>query len=61
MTSEIIEHYFASRDEASVAAGVARVKHEAGRIDAVRPVAEIIESTAREFSETLERMSKAYG
>ncbi len=40
-------------------AGVALTGQVAGRIEAVLPVADIIERTLREFSETLERLSKS--
>jgi enoyl-[acyl-carrier protein] reductase II len=42
-------------------AGVALTGQVAGRIDAVRPVAEIIADTVREFAETIERLGKQYG
>ena len=41
-------------------AGVALSGQVAGRIDAVRPVAEIVEQTVREFSETVEGLAKRY-
>lgn len=41
-------------------AGVALTGQVAGRIDAVLPVAEVIEATMREFGETLEQLSKQY-
>ena len=33
----------------------------AGRIDAVKPVAQVFEETVREFAEAVEAMSKSYG
>lgn len=48
--------YFAGELEA----GVALTGEVAGRIDAVEPVAEIIERTVREFSETIEALAKRY-
>lgn len=41
-------------------AGIALTGQVAGRIDRVRPVAEIIEETAREFFETLEGLAKRH-
>ena len=41
-------------------AGVALSGQVAGRIDAVRPVAEIIEQTVREFFATIEGLNKHY-
>ena len=42
-------------------AGVALTGQIAGRIDAVKPVAQIFEETVREFAEAVESLSKAYG
>ncbi|HEM46308.1 MAG TPA: nitronate monooxygenase, partial [Alphaproteobacteria bacterium] len=42
-------------------AGVALTGQVAGRIDGVRPVAEIIADTVREFAETVERLAKQWG
>jgi enoyl-[acyl-carrier protein] reductase II len=44
--------------EGDLEAGVALTGEVAGRIDRIRPVAEIIEETAREFFETLEGLAK---
>ena len=41
-------------------AGVALTGQVAGRIDRVKPVAEVIAETVREFHETVERMAKQY-
>lgn len=41
-------------------AGVALSGQVAGRIEAVEPVAVIIERTVREFSETVENLAKRY-
>ena len=46
--------------EGDLEAGVALTGQVAGRIEAVLPVAEVIENTVREFGETLEQLSKAY-
>ena len=48
--------YFGGKLEA----GVALTGQVAGRIDSVRPVKDIIDETAREFFETLEKLSKAH-
>ena len=40
--------------------GVALTGQVAGRIEAVVPVAEVVEKTVREFAETVERLAKAY-
>ena len=48
------EVYFGGNLEA----GLALTGEIAGRIESVRPVAEIIEETAREFFQTVERMSE---
>ncbi|HEX7038254.1 MAG TPA: nitronate monooxygenase [Pseudomonadales bacterium] len=50
------ELYFGGDMEASIAL----CGQVCGRIDAVRPVAEILDEVKREFFETLERMSKRY-
>jgi len=42
-------------------AGLALTGQVAGRIEAVRPVAEIIADTIREYSETVERLAKSAG
>ncbi len=44
----------------SVCGAVALSGQVAGRIDAVRPVAEIIEQTVREFFATVEGLNKQY-
>jgi enoyl-[acyl-carrier protein] reductase II len=41
-------------------AGVALTGQVAGRIDAVRPVAEILEETLREFHQTIEQLAKQH-
>ena len=46
--------------EGDLEAGVALTGQVAGRIEAVRPVAEIIGDTVREFFETLEGLGKRY-
>ncbi len=46
--------------EGDLEAGVALTGQVAGRIEAVLPVAEVIERTLREFSETLEQLAKSY-
>jgi len=51
------EVYFGGNLEA----GVALTGQVSGRIDAVRPVAEIIETTVREFFAAVEDLSKRYG
>jgi enoyl-[acyl-carrier protein] reductase II len=42
-------------------AGVALTGQIAGRIDAVKPVAQVFEETVREFAEAVEALSKSYG
>jgi enoyl-[acyl-carrier protein] reductase II len=42
-------------------AGVALTGQVAGRIDGIRPVAEIIADTVREYAETVERLAKQWG
>jgi enoyl-[acyl-carrier protein] reductase II len=46
--------------EGDLEAGVALTGQVAGRIEAVLPVAEVIETTMRQFSEAIERLAKAY-
>ena len=41
-------------------AAIALSGQVAGRIDAVRPVAEIIEETLREFHQTIEQLAKQH-
>ena len=45
--------------EGKVGNGVALTGEVAGRIEAVEPVAEVIERTARGYFETIERLAKA--
>ena len=42
-------------------AGVALTGQIAGRIDAVKPVAQVFEETVREFAQAVESLSKVYG
>ena len=56
LAAGVREVYFGGQLEA----GVALSGQVAGRIDAVRPVAEIIEHTVREFAETIEGLAKRY-
>ena len=56
LAAGVREVYFGGQLEA----GVALSGQVAGRIDAVRPVAEIIEHTVREFGETIEGLAKRY-
>ncbi len=56
LAAGVREVYFGGQLEA----GVALSGQVAGRIDAVRPVAEIIEHTVREFGETVEGLAKRY-
>ena len=42
-------------------AGVALTGQIAGRIDAVKPVAQVFEETVREFAQAVESLSKSYG
>ena len=42
-------------------ASIALTGQVAGRIDGVRPVADILEDIAREFHETLESLQERYG
>ncbi len=46
--------------EGRIGDGIALTGQVAGRIDSVRPVAELIGDTVREFHETIERLGKAY-
>jgi enoyl-[acyl-carrier protein] reductase II len=46
--------------EGDLEAGVALTGQVAGRIEAVRPVGEVIDETVREFFETIETLSKGY-
>ena len=46
--------------EGDLEAGVALTGQVAGRIEAVRPVADIIAETVREFSETIDGLAKTY-
>ncbi len=46
--------------EGDLEAGVALTGQVAGRIDSVKPVAQIIEETVREFAETIEGLAKTY-
>lgn len=46
--------------EGDLEAGVALTGEVAGRIESIRPVAEVIEDTRREFFETLEALAKAH-
>jgi enoyl-[acyl-carrier protein] reductase II len=47
--------------EGEIEAGVALSGQVAGRIEAVRPVADIIDDTVRGFFESVEALSRAYG
>ena len=57
LAAGVREVYFGGELEA----GVALSGQVAGRIEAVRPVAEVIEETVREFGETVEGLAKRYG
>lgn len=46
--------------EGDLEAGVALTGQVAGRIESVKPVAQIIEETVREFAETIDRLAKSY-
>ncbi len=56
LAAGVREVYFGGQLEA----GVALSGQVVGRIDAVQPVAEIIEHTVREFGETIEGLAKRY-
>jgi enoyl-[acyl-carrier protein] reductase II len=56
LAAGVLQVYF----QGDLEAGVALTGQVAGRIDAVRPVAEIIEETLREFQQTIEQLAKQH-
>ena len=56
LAAGVLQVYF----QGDLEAGVALTGQVAGRIDAVRPVAEIIEETLREFHQTIEQLAKQH-